>query len=89
MTKQPSHASPWEYKLVSIGNPLQADTEMRANAVGKLGWELAAIDAGVWVFKRLLVTEQSTALQAIMEETVPLTEQEPLQTVPTTSPLAG
>jgi hypothetical protein len=88
LSKQPSHATPWEYKLVSMGNPLEPDTELRANSIGKLGWELAAIDAGVWVFKRPMVTEQSTALQAIMDETVPmtdmeesapLTEQEPVQ----------
>jgi hypothetical protein len=93
MTRQPSHATPWEYRLVSMGNPLQADTELRANAVGKLGWELAAIDAGVWVFKRLLVAEQATALQAIMEETVEetvaLTELEPLQTIATPSTRGG
>ena len=54
-----------------------------ANAVGKLGWELAAIDAGVWVFKRPQGAEQSTPLQAIMEETVPLTEEAPLQSMTT------
>lgn len=42
----------WEYKLVSMGNPLQPDVEERANAFGRLGWELVTIDAGVWVFKR-------------------------------------
>lgn len=90
MSKQPAHATPWEYKLVSMGNPLEPDTELRANSIGKLGWELAAIDAGVWVFKRPLGAEQSTALQAIMEETVPMTdieesaplqEQEPIQII--------
>ena len=74
---QPSHSTSWEYKLVSMGNPLEPDTELRANTVGKLRWELAAIDAGVWVFKRPLVEESATALQAIMEETIPMTEQEP------------
>ena len=63
----------WEYKLVSMGNPLEPDTEMRANAMGKLGWELAAIDAGVWIFKRPLIEEEpSTPLQAILQETVPV-----------------
>jgi hypothetical protein len=66
----------WEYKLVSMGNPLEPDTELRANTVGKLRWELAAIDAGVWIFKRPLEEESATPLQAIMEETVPMTEQE-------------
>jgi hypothetical protein len=88
LSKQPSHETPWEYKLVSMGNPLEPDTELRANGIGKLGWELAAIDAGVWIFKRPLVAEQSTALQAIMEETMPIAdvegsaplgEQEPMQ----------
>ena len=71
-----SHSTCWEYKLVSMGNPLEPDTELRANTVGKLRWELAAIDAGVWVFKRPLVEESATGLQAIMEETVPIAEPE-------------
>ena len=64
----------WEYRLVSMGNPLEPGTEQRANAVGKQGWELVAIDAGVWVFKRRLVEEAEApdALQAIIEETVPI-----------------
>jgi hypothetical protein len=74
---KPSHSSPWEYKLVTMGNPLEPDTALRANAVGKLGWELAAIDAGVWVFKRQLVDEPASPLQAIMEETIPMTDQDP------------
>jgi hypothetical protein len=76
-----SQSTSWEYKLVSMGNPLEPDTELRANAVGKLRWELAAIDAGVWIFKRPLADESATGLQAIMEETVPLgeTEQESVQ----------
>ena len=45
----------WEYKLVSMGNPLEPDVELRANVLGKQGWDLAAIDAGVWVFKREVV----------------------------------
>ncbi len=76
-----SQSMSWEYKLVSIGNPLEPDTELRANTFGKLGWELAAIDAGVWIFKRPLVEEAATGLQAIMEETVPLAEQEPVLAV--------
>jgi hypothetical protein len=66
----------WAYRLVSMGNPLQPETEQRANALGKQGWELAAIDAGVWVFKRPLTdeTEPADALQAIIEETVPIAE---------------
>jgi hypothetical protein len=66
----------WEYRLVSMGNPLQPETEQRANAIGKQGWELAAIDAGVWVFKRPLTDEPepADALQAIIEETVPIAE---------------
>jgi hypothetical protein len=66
----------WEYRLVSMGNPLEPETEGRANAVGKQGWELAAIDAGVWIFKRPLTEELEApgALQAIIEETVPIAE---------------
>jgi hypothetical protein len=45
-------AGGWEYKLVSMGNPLEPDVEQRETAFGRLGWELVAIDAGVWVFKR-------------------------------------
>jgi len=76
-----SPSTSWEYKLVSMGNPLEPDTELRANTVGKLRWELAAIDAGVWVFKRPLVEESATGLQAIMEETVPIAEPEPTSAV--------
>ena len=72
-----AHVTPWAYKLVSMGNPLEPDTEERANAIGKQGWELAAIDAGVWIFKRPLQAESATTLQAIMEETIPLAEPEP------------
>ena len=64
----------WEYRLVSMGNPLQPETEQRANAFGRQGWELAAIDAGVWVFKRPLAETADDALQAIIEETVPIAE---------------
>jgi hypothetical protein len=77
-----SQSTSWEYKLVSMGNPLEPDTELRANTVGKLRWELAAIDAGVWIFKRPLVEESATGLQAIMEETIPMTE--PEQTIAVT-----
>ena len=42
----------WEYKLVSMGNPLEPNVELRANVLGGQGWDLAAIDAGVWVFRR-------------------------------------
>jgi hypothetical protein len=65
---------PWEYRLVLMGNPLQPEIDERANAIGKQGWELTAIDAGVWVFKRPLVPEAASAdtLQAIIEETIPI-----------------
>jgi hypothetical protein len=67
---------PWEYKLVSMGNPLEADVELRANVLGKQGWELAAIDAGVWIFKRELTRASAEAnpMVAIIEETVPVAE---------------
>jgi len=66
----------WEYKLVSMGNPLEPDVELRANVVGKQGWELATIDAGVWIFKRPAVEEAVAGgiLEAIIEETVPVAE---------------
>jgi len=68
----------WEYKLVSMGNPLEPDVELRANVLGKQGWDLAAIDAGVWVFKRPLGDDEPpTALEAVFEETVPLAEPAP------------
>ena len=75
MPKQPD-AQAWEYKLVSMGNPLAAEVEPRANAFGKQGWELAAIDAGVWIFKRLATDEPAAngALEAIIEETLPVVE---------------
>jgi len=68
----------WEYKLVSMGNPLEPDVETRANAFGSQGWELAAIEAGVWVFKRPRVGEEPTSepLRAIIEQSVPLVEVE-------------
>jgi len=68
----PNHA--WEYKLVSMGNPLEPDVELRANVLGKQNWELAAIDAGVWIFKRQPDNEQvlTAPLAAIIEETVPV-----------------
>ena len=57
-----------------MGNPLEPDVELRANALGKQGWALVAIDAGVWVFKRPGPEESvpSGALEAIIEETVPV-----------------
>jgi len=66
----------WEYKLVSMGNPLEADVESRANALGKQGWDLAAIDAGVWIFKRPAPEGNPPvgALEAIIDETVVLAE---------------
>ena len=77
----------WEYKLVSMGNPLEPDVELRANVLGKNGWELVAIDAGVWVFKRATTHEQAaTALEAVFEETVPLAEPGPT-TAPSVPPL--
>jgi hypothetical protein len=88
LNKALSHQIHWEYKLVTMGNPLEPDTGVRANAVGKLGWELAAIDAGVWIFKRPVTEEQASALQAIMEETVPMTEQEPAPELSATTYLA-
>lgn len=85
MTKRSSNSTHWEYKLVTMGNPLEPDTEPRANAHGRQGWELAGIDAGVWIFKRPLVDEAATPLQAIMEETMPLTEQAPVAAVATSA----
>jgi hypothetical protein len=66
----------WEYKLVSMGNPLEADVELRANALGKQRWELAAIDAGVWIFKRPYDEEaaDTDAAAAILEVTVPVAQ---------------
>jgi len=57
-----------------MGNPLEPEIELRANLLGKQGWELTTIDAGVWVFKRPLdvQAEPNNTLQAIIEETVPL-----------------
>jgi hypothetical protein len=89
LNKALSHQIHWEYKLVTMGNPLEPDTGVRANAVGKLGWELAAIDAGVWIFKRQVTDEQASPLQAIMEETVPMTDQEPVVEVSAISYHAG
>ena len=72
-------ADGWEYKLVSMGNPLQADVEERANAFGRLGWELVTIDAGVWVFKRRTQALEDSA-QAEVALAVPVTalESEPV-----------
>jgi hypothetical protein len=61
----------WAYKLVHMGNPLQADVEKRANALGRVGWELVGTDAGVWIFKR--PTEASAeSTEALLEQMVPL-----------------
>jgi hypothetical protein len=90
MPKQPN-AQTWEYKLVSMGNPLVADVEMRANVLGRQGWELTAIDAGVWVFKRPASDEAFAigTLEAIIEETVPVAETPPAEApVIMTTPLA-
>src|SRR3954451_20750491 len=64
----------WEYKLVSMGNPLEPDVELRANVLGQQAWELVAIDAGVWVFKRQAAEEDggAGALETLIEETVPV-----------------
>ena len=71
----------WEYKLVSMGNPLQGDVEERANAFGRLAWELVTIDAGVWVFKRPTqaledsgVAEVELAVPVTALESAPVTE---------------
>lgn len=69
-------ATPWTYRLVSMGNPLNADVEERANALGRLGWELVAIDAGVWVFKRPAAEEADESLESLLQETVPMVEAE-------------
>ena len=67
----------WEYKLVSMGNPLQADVEERATAFGRLGWELVAIDAGVWIFKRATDAIDRSTDEAVIELTVPVVTIEP------------
>ena len=95
LKKTPPSATAWEYKLLTIGNPLEPDTELRANVVGKLGWELVAIDAGVWVFKRPFVEDaNASAVPAEIEETVPLaTDHEPVlaigQVLPSLSPMSS
>ncbi len=71
----PPGGAPWEYKLVPMGNPLEAGIEERANAFGVQGWELVAIDAGVWVFKRpRQEVESDPVARAIVEESIPLVE---------------
>jgi hypothetical protein len=74
----------WEYKLVSMGNPLEPGIEERANAFGRLGWELVAIDSGVWIFKRPAhdTPPVGEPLRALVEMTVPLakTTEEPAPT---------
>jgi len=76
-------ADGWEYKLVSMGNPLQADVEERANAFGRLGWELVTIDAGVWVFKRGTPALDGS-VEAEVELTVPVTVLESMPVPETT-----
>jgi hypothetical protein len=66
-------AAAWEYKLVPMGNPLEPGVEERANAFGADGWELAGIDAAVWVFKRPRRDAGAEGpLRALLEQTVPL-----------------
>lgn len=79
MSDDPQNLTVWEYKLVSMGNPLEPDVETRANAFGQQGWELAAIEAGVWVFKRPRLGEAPAIepLRALIEQSVPLAEAEP------------
>ena len=81
-------ATPWEYKFVSMGNPLEEGVEERANAFGKRGWELVLIEAGVWIFKRPLTgeVEAEEPLKAIIEQTVPIAEVAP---APAVAPGAG
>jgi hypothetical protein len=76
-------AGGWEYKLVSMGNPLEPDVEQRASAFGRLGWELVAIDAGVWVFKRPADPLDESAETAV-EQAVPVTSVEILPVPATT-----
>jgi hypothetical protein len=64
----------WEYKLAHLGNPMGEDVEARANAFGRLGWELVAIDVGTWVFKRPTPLVEEGTAEAVMEQTVPLAE---------------
>ena len=75
----PDDGPAWAYKLVSMGNPLEPDVEARANAFGRQGWELVAIDAGVWVFKRqgapsAAVAEGEASARQEIEEAVPLAD---------------
>jgi hypothetical protein len=58
-----------------MGNPLGEDVEERANSLGAQGWELATIDAGVWIFKRPRANEAKEPLRALIEETVPIVEE--------------
>ena len=76
-------AGGWEYKLVSMGNPLEPDVEQRATAFGRLGWELVAIDAGVWVFKRPAEPLDESAETAV-EQAVPVASVEILPVPETT-----
>lgn len=60
---------------MAMGNPLEPGIQERANVFGRHGWELVAIDAGTWIFKRpSTIKEAEEPLQAILEETVPLVQ---------------
>ena len=66
----------WEYLTTPL---LIHNTAAILNNWGKQGWELITIDAGVWIFKRPASDEGALgALEAIIEETVPLAESEGL-----------
>ena len=75
MNDEGPRRSAWEYRVVPMGTPPPAGAEERANELGTQGWELAAVDAGVWVFKRPAPSDAPAAdpLRAVLEETVPLT----------------
>jgi hypothetical protein len=74
--ENPPRRIAWEYTLAPLGNPLQPGVEEGANSLGAQGWELVAIDAGVWVFKRPRADEPAAegTLEALIEQTVPITE---------------
>ena len=92
MEDQQQQTTRWEYKLVTMGNPLEPGVEERANAFGNQSWELVAIDAGVWVFKRALThaADDVESLRALVEQTVPLVEDiAPIVVTPTTATANG
>lgn len=81
MSEQRTPGHRWEYSFVSLGNPAAEGVLEQTNALGKLGWELVLIEAGVWIFKRPAAEqEQEDALTALLEETVPIVAAAP--TVP-------